>query len=238
MEGEEQIKNYISSTYDEVTKWKKNLFMMPRGKSGTDFIKELTRLLYVFIDDTKWSKVTLALIHIYIPLMLQKPSSKSNAKFLIARLQKWNCGENREVQKRLTQRTAKKKEIKEKAFCRLMLVGKVSQAMKFINNDDLTLGVHPINSIIKELLQEKHPKGREALNEILLPESAPDPLPIIYKEIDADKVYKAALNIQGSGGPSLMDADGWRHMLCSKAYGNASTNLFQGIADLAKQLWL
>ena len=109
MEGEEQKNNYyISSTYDEVTKWKKNLFMMPRGKSGIDFIKELTRLLYLFIDDTKWSRVALALIHIYIPLMLQKPSSKSkakeNAKFLIVRLQKWNCGdlhallaENREV---------------------------------------------------------------------------------------------------------------------------------------------
>ena len=116
-----------------------------------------------------------------------------------------------------------------------MLVGKVSQAMKFINNDDLTLGVHPINSIIKELLQEKHPKGREALNEILLTESAPS-LPVIYEEIDADKVYKAALNLQGSGGPSLIDADGWRHMLCSKAYGNASTYLCQGIADLAKKL--
>ena len=108
--------------------------------------------------------------------------------------------------------------------------------MKFINNDDLTLGVHPINSIIKEILQENHPKGRETLNDILLPESASDPLPVIYEEIDADKVYKAALNLQGSGGPSLMDADGWRHMLCSKAYGNASTNLCQGIADLETML--
>ena len=65
----------------------------------------------------------------------------------------------------------------------------------------------------------------------MLPESAPDPLPVIHEEIDADK---AALNLQGSGGPSLMGADGWRHMLCSEAYGNASTNLCQSIADLAK----
>ena len=117
-----------------------------------------------------------------------------------------------------------------------MLLGKVSQAMKFINNDDLILGVHPITAAIKELLQEKHPKGRSAELDIMLPETAHEPQPVIYEEIDAETVYNAAKNIQGSGGPTLIDADGWRHMLCSKAYGKASTNLCQAIAELAKKL--
>ena len=47
---------------------------------------------------------------------------------------------------------------------------------------------------------------------------------------------KAALHLEGSGGPSLLDAEGWKHMLCSKTYGNNSTNLCQAIADLAKKL--
>ena len=60
--------------------------------------------------------------------------------------------------------------------------------------------------------------------------------PVIYEEIDASKVQTAAMHLSGSGGPTLVDADGWRRILCSKAYGNASVNLCQGIADLAKKL--
>ena len=44
------------------------------------------------------------------------------------------------------------------------------------------------------------------------------------------KRYKA------QGGPTLIDADGWKHILCSKSYGNASTDLCNTIADLAKKL--
>ena len=75
-----------------------------------------------------------------------------------------------------------------------------------------------------------------ASEDILLPDEATEPLPVIYEEIDAEKVHKAALKLQGSGGPSLMDADGWRHILCSKSYGKVSVNLCQAIADLAKKL--
>ena len=60
---------------------------------------------------------------------------------------------------------------------------------------------------------------------------------MIYEGINAEKVKKkAAMNLHGSGGPTLMDADGWRHMLCSKAYGKASENLCQAVAELAKKL--
>ena len=77
MEGEETIQACISKTYKEVTSWRKNLFMLPRGKAGTDFIRELTRLIYLFVNDTKWSRIGLPLVHIFLPLMLRKPSSRS-----------------------------------------------------------------------------------------------------------------------------------------------------------------
>ena len=48
--------------------------------------------------------------------------------------------------------------------------------------------------------------------------------------------YKAAKNIQGPGGPTLIDADGWRHLLCSKAYGKAPEELCESIATLAKKM--
>ncbi len=248
MEGEENIKNIITSVYKEVSKWHKNLFLLPRGKVGCEFIKELTKLLNLFVNnDKKWGRVALALLHIFIPLMLQKPSAKSKAKenslYLQKRLQWWIQGdlnsllaETRVIQTRLKKKNEKKQESKQKAFCRLMLLGKVSKAMNFINNDDITLGVHPITDEIKQLLREKHPVGKPAEQEILLPDIAETPQPVIFEGIDAESVYKAAKKIQGSGGPSLIDADGWRHILCSKSYGKTSVDLCESIANLAKKL--
>ena len=70
----------------------------------------------------------------------------------------------------------------------------------------------------------------------LLPELADEPNPVVFEEIDASKVERAARNLHGAGGPTLVDADGWRRLLCSKAYGNASLNLCQAVADLAKKM--
>ncbi len=224
MEGEEIVNNKISSIYNEVTKWQKNLFMLPRGKVGCDFIKEMTKILNLFVnDDKKWGRLALKILHVFIPLMLQKPSPKSkakeNAKFLLKRLNWWFLGdlksllaENRVIQQRLQKKTKKMQESKQKAFCRLMLLGKVSKAMNFINNDDVTLGVHLINNEVKQILQEKHPVGRPVDQDYLLPDNGETPQPVIFEEIDGDSVYRAAKKIQGSGGPTLIDADGWRRL--------------------------
>ena len=112
LDGELSIKTCISATYREVISWRKNIFMLPRGKAGTDFLKELSRLLYLFIDDTKWSRIALSLVHIFLPLMLQKPSRKAkardNSRFLTERLKHWSEGnvgalleEGKEIQRRL-----------------------------------------------------------------------------------------------------------------------------------------
>ena len=136
LEGEEAIKNYISIVYKEITSWNKNIFMLPRGKAGTEVIKELTRLICLFVDDTKWSRISLALVFIFLPLVMQKPSSnskaKENSKYLETRLKLWSEGnveallaEGREIQNRLRVKMRKRKENKEQSFCRLMLLGKI-----------------------------------------------------------------------------------------------------------------
>ena len=247
MKSEVVIRTKVTSIYEEITKWRKNLFLVPRGNVGTEFIKEITRLIRLFTNPTKWSRLGLAMVHIFIPLMLQKPSSKSKArdhtKYLEKRLKQWKDGdldsilsENREIQRLLKESQDKKQESKLKAFCRLMLVGKMSQAAKFVDSNNDTRGVHSLSDQIKQLLEEKHPKEKEAEIDILLPQAAADPEPVIYEEIDGTAVYKAAKHIQGSGGPTLIDADGWRHILCSKSYGKASTELCEAVADLAKKL--
>ena len=117
-----------------------------------------------------------------------------------------------------------------------MLLGKVGKAMKFINSEDNIRGVHSLSVGIKQALDEKHPKARDASNDILLPHTAGEPETVIYEEINGESIYKAAKQLQGSGGPTLIDADGWKHILCSKAFGNASSDLCDAIADLAKKL--
>ena len=49
-EGEENILREIRAAYHEITSWKKNLFLLPRGKAATDFIKEMTRLINLFVN--------------------------------------------------------------------------------------------------------------------------------------------------------------------------------------------
>jgi hypothetical protein len=69
-----------------------------KRKMRTDFIKEMTRLFNNFNNDTKWKRVSLTMLHIFIPMnmMLQKPAPKSkariNAKYLTKRLQYWREG--------------------------------------------------------------------------------------------------------------------------------------------------
>ena len=48
LEGEEAIKAKVLAIYDEITHWRKNIFMLPRGKAGTDFIQEMTNLIKQF----------------------------------------------------------------------------------------------------------------------------------------------------------------------------------------------
>ena len=200
-EGEEAIKKVIQSTYDNILGWKKNILTLPRGKSGTAFLKELTRLLNLFVHKTKWERLAISLVHIFIPIMLQKPSLKSkpkdNAKYLLWRLERWKNGnlkslldEINEIQKRLKKTFTRKQESNEKAFIRLMTFGKVGQAAKFINNEAFITDVTQLNDEIKNILVEKHPNARGVDAQILIPQSATQFQPVIFEEITAETVQK------------------------------------------------
>jgi hypothetical protein len=119
-----------------------------------------------------------------------------------------------------------------------MLQGKVGQAMKFINNDSMVKGVHPLTrtATVKGVLQDKHPAGVNAPKEAMLDISSPEPQPVVFEVVDADAVYNAAKDISGAGGPTHIDADGWKHILCHKFYGKSSRLLCDAITDLAKKL--
>ena len=247
LEGEERILPELRAAYHEISMWKKNIFMLPRGKAALDFIKELTRIINLFVHKTKWERLALPLLHVFMPIMLQKPSKKSKAKdharFLSTRLLKWSAGdlkslmdECRAIQKRLTVSNKIQAESNRKAFCRHMLAGKVKKAMGFINNNNDIKGVHTVTDEIKEILQKKHPKAEPADPSALLEVTASPVQPVIFENINADLIKRLSKMLQGSGGPTLIDSDFWKHMLCCKSYGTQSNCLAEAIANLAKRL--
>ena len=150
--------------------------------------------------------------------MLQKPSRKSkakdHAKYLATQLEKWSSGDLdalmaqcREIQKWLSQKRNQQQESKRKAFVRLMLVGKVKQALGFINNDSDVTGIHMPTEEIKQILNLKHPNAEPASPEVLLPVTSSPPETVVFEGIDSELVQKCSMSLHGSGGPTLIDSD-------------------------------
>ena len=243
-ENEAEINAMIENVYSEIVSWDKNIMILPRGKVGKAFINELSRLISLFTLKSAWEVVALSLVHIFVPLMLQKPSAKSkakdNTKYLSSRLDQWSQGnvnailsECREIQRKIKRINQTKNFNIRKLFCQRMLEGKVGQATRLIDNENRT-GLLPVNDDTLRLLKEKHPTANKRVGPEIKPSVHTEP--VLFESIDASAVQNAAKNTFGSGGPCLIDADGWKHMLCSKSFGKAGENLAQMIADLAKRL--
>ena len=137
-----------------------------------------------------------------LPLMLQKPSANSKKKdhtrYLQKRLTLWKEGrimeiisECEEVQKRMNTK-AKRDESNLKGFTRLMLEGKVRQALKLVDANSDIAGVHSMSEEIREKLQDKHPARRQP-DPSVLEETIPQRVEsVIFEGIDAAMIQKAA----------------------------------------------
>ena len=88
--------------------------------------------------------------------------------------------------------TVDKTAANQKHFVNLMLLGKLGDAAKKINNDDAIKGVHSLDSQIKDILLAKHPESQPAQPDVLLPHTSAPPQAVLFEEITADSVYKTA----------------------------------------------
>ena len=75
MKGILEIKRSIEATHQKIIMWQKNTFELPQNSIGKDLMKELTRLLNLYNNKTVWEPVVSHLVTIFLPIMLQKPSS-------------------------------------------------------------------------------------------------------------------------------------------------------------------
>ena len=87
------FKSQIDSAYNEVIKWRKNIFTVPKGKVGRQFVEELTLWLEHFNESSVFQCIALKVFMLLPSLLLQKPSATSkkqeHAAKLEARLKCW-----------------------------------------------------------------------------------------------------------------------------------------------------
>ena len=161
-----------------------------------------------------------------IPEPSLKPKNREHVKCLNKRMQWWKHGNLEEliseceaIQQRLKRSVKTKKQWDQKAFCRLMLQGQVKKALKIVNHASDINGKHDITTDIKKKLKEKHPKAAELKQSAIIDKHETITERVIFENITQDDITSTTKNSSGSGGPTQVDMDTWREMICSKSYG-------------------
>ena len=116
-----------------------------------------------------------------------------------------------------------------------MLQGKVQAALKLLTTD-YDNGVLKVDNLVLNELKQKHPPPAPIQNNTLLNGPVNKVLDCFFDPIDEQMIEKAARMTRGSGGPSQLDAEQYRHILVSKKYKKESKELREQMATLAKHL--
>ena len=85
-------------------------------------------------------------------------------------------------------------------------------------------------------LREKHPEGADASEDALLKGDRGKTHPVIFNRIDGEMVKGAALDTNGSAGPSGMDASIWKMLLTSRKSPKITADLRNTRTLLAKKM--
>ena len=242
------LEQTVSSMYDEIVFWRKNLFKLPSGAAGKSFIKEITKLIDIWNGNAQpLCELVLKMAMIMPGLLLQKPSRKSTAKqhteYLKRRLDLWTAGkfdelmrEGRSIQQKLKQnRKDETHEHLSKIFAKLMLQGKVHAALRLLDKA-ASLGVAELTEETLKALSDLHPAAEAAADTTLMEGELPYFDPVLFTNIDEQSIAKAALRTKGSAGPSGLDAEAWRRILVSKNYGTTGKDLRVALAKMTQHL--
>ena len=120
-------------------------------------------------------------------------------------------------------------------FSRLMFVGKISAALKFLDSNSES-GVLPPTDEVINLLNEKHPQPAVIQPETLFHGPLQPVNNAHFSEIDEQAIMKAALRTKGSAGPSQFDSDQYSRILCSKHFNQDGKELREQISTFAKKI--
>ena len=237
----------IENAYDEISKWRKNTFLVPLGKMGKEFINTLRELINKWNNGSEMEFIALKVAIVLLALCLQKPGpkwkSKDHQDCLAKRLVLWKKGkddtilrEGRMIQRCLgDSRRATDPPNRAKIFANLVMMEQVNLALRYLS-DDQGGGILPLSDDVMEQLKEKHPKPQVVQLGSLLFGPIKDIPDTLYYEINEDMVRDAALRTKGSCGPSGVDANSFRRILTCKSFKRSGTELCEAIASMTKCL--
>ena len=124
--------------------------MLPTGAAGKSFIRKTTRLLTLWLKETRLGRLSFKALMIMPSLLLQKPSYNSRAKehseCLKRRLDSWQNGqfdvlmsECRTIQKNLKNFTRPSNpDYIARTFAKHILNGKINAALRLLDNAEST----------------------------------------------------------------------------------------------------
>ncbi|XP_068684892.1 uncharacterized protein [Montipora foliosa] len=180
-------------------------------------------------------------------LILQKPSATSKSKehsaALKRRLTLWRQGdlsqllsEVRFIQRKFkSSKKARTVEDLSKVFAKLVMQGKLSAALKLLENESSS-GLLDLSPAVLQGLKDKHPEAAEIAEESLLHGPINSIPPGVFDLIDEEMIFKSASRTKGSAGPSGMDSEIYKRILCSKNFKNEGKMLREELAIFTRQL--
>jgi len=237
---------HVTSAYEEVVFWKKNLFQIPNNSCGRSFVTSTTRLLNAFTRGNPLEPIAMKTIFIMSHLILQRPHAKStameNKEHLAKRMTLWESGDIPELlrEARVLQKLSQKHrpgimsaENLSRRFTHLMLEGKVNAAIRLITEQSKG-GVLPLGSEVEAMLRQKHPAAEPGNPDVMISGCVEEFHPIRFAGITSDSIRKSALTTRGAAGPSGADADQWRQMCTS--FQDSSSNLCNALASVTRRL--
>ena len=253
----EDFTKIIDDAYAQVVHWRPNLFQIPSGACGKQFVTELTCLFNAFAPESDMESIALKAAMTLPSLMLQKTNAKSKTRDHISclqhRLSLWEKGnisnllkEGRALQKLLVNSQSSDRDTADDAqiarrFSKMMMEGRVRAALKLLS-DDAHTGLLRLDETIatskktvRDVLEDKHPDPKTVHPESLVGEVDDHSFhPAVFDNITAESIRTAALHTQGAAGPSGLDALRWRR-LCT-AFGQKSNDLCEALAAVARRI--
>ena len=232
---------------------------IPNNSVGKAFVNELARLLQIFVNSGGTETEVLYSFSILPTLLLQKPKYKCTYKeasqHLRRRLELWDeknldllMEEGQCIQQQFRTKVRGGQLLGEEDLARRfgsrMSMGRVHEALRMLTEDrpESVSGVLQVDDVVnlkngssasvKDLLEEKHPRGQPASTSALMSGECPVVNEIQFEALTPALVQKVAKQCQGSAGPSGLDSDAWRRLVTS--FKGASSTLCQALADLTR----
>ena len=122
-------------------------------------------------------------------------------------------------------------------FSRMVLQGKIREALRFITNTSESGGLlQPDDDAgkgktVQEVLESKHPPQSEAVPEAFIVADLPT---LVDVDVTESHIVKAAKHLSGGAGISALDASQWQVLLLK--HGGASEELRSAMASLTMRL--